>query len=144
MQQMQEPEERAYSGVYQGDPVDQGYGSRQFSEEYTEESERPQNQTNEWGQQKLQPTSRSEQVQRAMAIVLMIVTPAMLGISIALFTLSAVNLANVSGITLPQELFKGVVASFVLSLLMMLLTIAAFVASVIQFSLIMKRFRRSR
>jgi hypothetical protein len=140
---MQDPEERAYSGTYRGDPVGPEYGSSQFSEEYTKEGE-SQYQTGEWGQQKLQPTSRSEQAQRAMAIMLMIVTSVIMAISIALFALSVTNLAIGSGIALPQGLFGRVVASFALSLVMMLFSIAAFVASTIQLSLMMKGFRRSR
>lgn len=141
MQQMQEPERRTYSGEYQGSPADLGYGSRQFSEEYTGEGEQPQYTTNEWGQQKLHPTSRSG---RAIALVLMIITAATLGISIALFTQSTVNMATGLGPPLSPNLSEGIIASFGLSLLMMLLTIAAFVASIINLLLTTKKFRRSR
>jgi hypothetical protein len=143
MQQMEEPEERAYSGMYQGNAVDLDYGNRQFSEEYTAENEQPRYQTNEWGQQKLQPISRSVQVQRITAFVLMAVNTTIMATAIPLFVFSVINLATSLSNALPQELSGDFVASFVFSLLMMILSIAAFVTSIIQVSLfVKKRFRR--
>ncbi|MBO0780516.1 MAG: hypothetical protein J2P37_16965 [Ktedonobacteraceae bacterium] len=142
MQQMQEPERRGYSGEYLGDPEYTAYKGRQDAVEEIEEGERLRYGDGEWEQQKLQPRSRSERIQRIIAIVLMVVTSPMLGFSIALFGISATNLANISTIAQTQEVADKIVGSFVLSLIVMLFVIAAFAASMVQLILIEQKFRR--
>jgi uncharacterized membrane protein YdbT with pleckstrin-like domain len=142
MQQMQEPERSVYDQGYQDNSGYPAYKDKQFSQEYSQDEEQQGYRINEREQQKLQPVSGMERGQRAMAIGLVAVTSPMLGFAIAVFVLSAVNLANALDILPFKEMFERLQASFALSLILLILTIVAFVFAIVNLALSERKYRR--
>jgi len=134
MQQMQEPEGRSYNSGY---PESAEYPRYQDNEQ-TEWS-----QPQYAGQQKLQPEGevKLSKINSVMAILSVIASSFIMGLSIALTTLTTEMLVKAGG---PNYTTSIVIASFVISLILLLCSIAGFVFSTIQLALIQKKLKHAK
>ena len=135
MQQMQEPEGRSYN---QGYPTSQDDEQARWS--------RPQYES----QQKLQPESEAKlsTSNSVMAILSVVASSLIMGLSIALVALTAniVGRTIGAGVTdiLSNSIVGIIIAISVISLLLLLLSITGFVFSTIQLSMMVKKLKRVR
>src|SRR5690349_94698 len=125
MQQMQEPEGRGYSEGYQIEPEYSMYDGKQQGEEYAEQP-RPQYENDESSQQKIRPSSKAS---LTLAILSIVASAIIMGCAIALVALSAVTFAH--SVELDQ-VFGPMIASLVLSIILLAFSVAAFVFSIVQ------------
>src|SRR5713226_9042480 len=129
MQLMQEPEGRSYREGY---PQSTGYPPYQDDEQAG--WSRPQYDS----QQKLQPESEAQlsTTNVVLAILSVVASSLIMGLSIALVALTANSFGRTigAGVTdiLPNGVFGTIIASFVISLILLLFSIAGFVFSLIQ------------
>ncbi len=135
MQQMQEPEGRSSN---QGYPTSQDDEQARWS--------RPQYES----QQKLQPESEAKlsTSNSVMAILSVVASSLIMGLSIALVALTAniVGRTIGAGVTdiLSNSIVGIIIAISVISLLLLLLSITGFVFSTIQLSMMVKKLKRVR
>ena len=139
MQQMQGPEDRSYNEGYS-----QSVEYPTYQDEEQSGGSRPQYES----QQKLQPESKMKlsTTNYVMAILSLVASSLIMGLSIALVALTANIFGRVIGAgvvsILPHSVFGIIIASFVISLILLLSSIAAFVFSIIQLSIMVKKLRR--
>jgi hypothetical protein len=138
---MQEPEGRSYNEGY---PESAGYPPYQDDEQAG--SSRPQYES----QQKLQPESEAKlsTTNSVLAILSVVASSLIMGLSIALVALTANIFGRIigAGVTdmLPNSVFGIIIASFVISLVLLLFSIVGFVFSTIQLSIMVKKLKRVR
>ena len=139
MQYMQEPEGRSYNEGYpesSGNPTNQDDEQARWSQ--------PQYQS----QQKLQPEARLSTTNFVLAILSVVASSVIMGLSISLVALTANIFGRIiaTGVTniLPYGVFGISIAGFVIALILLLFSIAGFVFSVIQLSLIAGKRKRAR
>jgi uncharacterized membrane protein len=139
MQYMQEPEGRSYNEGYPeaaGNPINQDDEQARWSQ--------PQYQS----QQKLQPEARLGTANLVLAIMSVVASSVIMGLSIALVALTANVFGRIiaAGVvnTLPYGVFGISVAGFVIALILLLFSIAGFVFSIVQLSIMTKKRRRAR
>ncbi len=139
MQQMQEPEGRSYNEGY---PESAGYPT------YQEDEQAGWSQPQYESQQKLRTESEAKlsTTNSVLAILSVVASSLIMGLSIALVALTA-NIfgriigAGVTGV-LPNSVFGIIIASFVISLILLLFSIAGCVFSTIELSIIVKKLKR--
>ncbi len=137
----------------------QGPEGRSYNEGYLESVEYPTSQNDEqaaWSrsqyesQQKLQPESEAKlsTTHFVMTILSVVASSLIMGLSIALVALTANIFGRTigAGVTdiLPESVFGIIIASFVISLLLLLCSITGFVFSTIQLSMMVKKLKRVR
>jgi uncharacterized membrane protein len=139
MQYMQEPEGRSYNEGYPesaGNPINQDDEQARWSQ--------PQYQS----QQKLQPEARLGTANLVLAILSVVASSVIMGLSIALVALTANIFGRIisSGVAnlLPYGIFGISVAGFVISLILLLFSIAGFVFSIVQLAIMTRKRRRAR
>jgi hypothetical protein len=141
MQQMQEPERQAYNEGY---PESTGYQTYQDDEQAG--GSQPQYES----QQKLQPerAAKLSTTSYVMAILGVVASSLIMGLSIALVALTANIFGKVIGAgitdTLPYNVFGMIIGSFVVSLLLLLISIAGYVFSIILITGLSKQRKHAR
>lgn len=141
MQQMQDPEGRSYQA---GNVESARYPNYQESEQADWASPQHEN------QQRLRTESNAKlsTTNYVMAIWSMVASSLIMGLSIALVALTANMFGRTiwAGITdaLPYYIFNIIIASFVVSLILLFVSIAGFVFSTIQLSMIVKKLKHLR
>ncbi|GCE31801.1 hypothetical protein KDA_72850 [Dictyobacter alpinus] len=139
MSQMQEPERQSYK-EWSSESV--GYGAYQGKEQ----AEWPQSQYD--SQQKLRPDNDAtlSTTNYVMAILSVVASSLIMALSIALVALTANVFGRTvgSGMTagLPEGVFGLIIASFVVALVLLVFSIAGYVFSVVQISIIQKKLRK--
>lgn len=142
MQEMQEPQRRAYNEGY---PESVGYLADEEDGGQAGRS-RPKYES----QQKLQPESEAKlsTTNFVLAIQSVVASSLIMALSIALLALTANIFGRTigEGVTdiLPNGVYGIIIASFIISLLLLLFSIAGFVFSVIQLSLMGKKRKSAR
>ncbi|MBA2391239.1 MAG: hypothetical protein H0V70_00660 [Ktedonobacteraceae bacterium] len=139
MQNMQEPEGRSYNQGYSesaGNPTSQDDEQARWSQ--------PQ-----YGrQQKVQPEARISTTNFVLAVLGLVTSEVIMGLSIALLALTA----NIFGKTvaagatamLPYGVADIIIGAFVVALILLIFSIAGFVFSTIQLAIIARKRRRAR
>ena len=141
MQHMQEPDGRSSNEGY---PESAGYSTSQDDEQAGWSW--PQYES----QQKLQPESEAKlsTTNAVLAILSVVASSLIMGLSIALVVLTASIFGRTigAGVTdvLPDGVSGLIIASFVISLILLLFSIAGFVFSTIQLAMIEKKLQRVR
>jgi hypothetical protein len=141
MQQMQGPERQAYNEGY---PESTGYQTYQDDEQVG--GSQPQYES----QQKMQPerAAKLSTTSYVMAILGVVASSLIMGLSIALVALTANIFGKVIEAaitdTLPYNVFGMIIGSFVVSLILLLISIAGFVFSIIQIAALSKQRKRAR
>lgn len=140
MQQMQGPEGRSYN---------EGYSQPDGYPTYQDSKQAGWSQPQYGSQQKLQTESgaRLSTVNLVMAILSLVASSLIMALSIALVALTA----NIFGRTigagavaaLPDKVFGIIIASFIISLILLIFSIAGFVFSIVQISIMGKK-RKAR
>ncbi len=138
MQQMPEPEGKSYNEGYLNSTQSSAYS-------YDEQSRRSQRQYE--SQQKLRTESEAKlsTTNLVLAIMGVVTSSLIMGLSIALVALTANIFGRIlsAGVTeiLPDRVFGIIIAAFIVSLILLLFSIAGFVFSVVQLSLIRKKLK---
>jgi hypothetical protein len=142
MQEMQEPQRQAYNEGY---PESVGYPADKEENSQAGWS-RPQDES----QQKLQPESEAKlsTTNHVLAILSVVASSCIMALSIALVALTANIFGRTigAGVTniLPDKVFGLIIASFVISLIVLLFSIAGFVFATIQLSIMQEKLQRAR
>ena len=139
MQYMQEPEGQSYNEGYPesaGNPINQDNEQAGWSQpQYT-------------SQQKLQPEARLGTANLVLAILGVVASSVIMGLSIALVALTANIFGRIiaAGVTntLPYGIFGISIAGFVIALIVLLFSIAGFVFATIQLAIMTRKRRRAR
>lgn len=141
MQQMQEPE---------GRPYNEGYSQSTGYPVYQDDEQARWSQLRDDSQQKLQPENGTKlsTINVVLAILSVVASSFIMAFSITLVTLTANIFGRTIGVgaikMLSNSVFGIIIASFVFSLILLLFSIAGFVFSVIQLSIIGKKRKRER
>lgn len=141
MQMMHEPENQQYRDGYRS-----GTEHPTYENEYGREKDAYEQQQSQFQgssvhyQQKLQPLNK---IHFHLATASVVISSILMGFAIPLFVLSIVNLVNNVNILVGEEL-EVVIIILVFASLVLLLAVAGFVISVIQLSLLSKKFPSSK